>query len=114
MKANVVLALRILLGAVFIFSGVAKLDAIYQFEQGIFKAGVTNWEIIPYLSRFTIAAEIFLGICFFHKEGLKKFTIPATAIMLVIFSIHLGYTIFTEGGLSGNCGCFGEKLSMTP
>src|SRR6478736_8304995 len=99
MKANVILILRILLGGVFIFSGIAKLDSIYQFEQDIFKAGVTNWELIPYLSRGIIAAEIFLGICFFHIEGLKKFTIPATALMLIIFTFHLGYTIATEGGL---------------
>lgn len=114
-KETLILFLRILLGAVFIFSGIAKLDSIYQFEQDIFKAGVTNWNIIPYLSRFTIAAEIFLGICFFHKEGLKKFTIPATFIMLVVFTIHLIYSvIISGGGLTGNCGCFGQKLSMTP
>src|SRR5690606_39090421 len=93
---------------------IAKLDSIYQFEQDIFKAGVTNWTIIPYLSRFTIAFEILLGICFFHHEGLKRFTIPATFVMLVIFTIHLGYTIVTTGGLEGNCGCFGNKLPMTP
>ena len=113
-KNTIIVILRVLLGATFIFSGIAKLDSIFQFEQAIFKAGVSNWDLIPYLSRFTIAFEIFLGFCFFHTEGLKKFTIPATFIMLAIFCIHLGYTILTEGGLTGNCGCFGEKVPMTP
>jgi uncharacterized membrane protein YphA (DoxX/SURF4 family) len=113
-KATIVLIFRILLGGVFIFSGIAKLQSIYQFEQAIFKAGISSWEIIPYLSRFIIASEIFLGLCFFHKEGLKKFTIPATFLMLVVFTIHLGYEIITTGGLTGNCGCFGETIQMNP
>lgn len=113
-KDHIILILRVLVGVVFIFSGISKLDSIYQFEQAIFKAGVTDWAIIPYLSRFIIAFEILLGICFFHYEGLKKFTIPATFLLLVVFCIHLGYTIYTEGGNSGNCGCFGNKLPMTP
>lgn len=113
-KSTIVLILRVALGALFILSGIAKLDSIYQFEQDIFKAGVTNWDIIPYLSRFTIAFEILLGICFFHHEGLKRFSIPATFAMLVIFTIHLSYTVITAGGFEGNCGCFGNKIPMTP
>jgi uncharacterized membrane protein YphA (DoxX/SURF4 family) len=113
-QSTIILIFRVLIGAFFILSGITKLDSIYQFEQMIFKAGVTNWDIIPYLSRFTIAFEILLGICFFHHEGLKKFTIPATFLLLLVFTVHLSYTIITEGGFTGNCGCFGEKIPMTP
>ena len=34
--------------------------------------------------------------------------------MLAVFVGHLTYVTFLSGGNSGNCGCFGELLPMTP
>ena len=34
--------------------------------------------------------------------------------MLSVFIIHLSYVTFLSGGNSGNCGCFGELIPMTP
>jgi hypothetical protein len=44
---------------------------------------------------------------------LKKITIPATILLLAVFTIHLSYTTFVSGN-AGNCGCFGELIPMTP
>ena len=34
--------------------------------------------------------------------------------MLVVFTTHLSIETFMNGGTSGNCGCFGSLLPMTP
>jgi len=44
---------------------------------------------------------------------LKKFTLPVAAIVLVVFNLYLILQIVQTGN-SGNCGCFGEYIKMTP
>ena len=66
-----------------------------------------------YFSRILVGAEFALGLLLLQPHYLKRFVIPATIALLVVFSIHLTYTIVANGN-SGNCGCFGELLKMTP
>jgi len=67
----------------------------------------------PYFSRILIGIEFALGICILLPHYLKKITIPATILLLAVFTIHLTYTTFISGN-SGNCGCFGDLIPMTP
>lgn len=67
----------------------------------------------PYFSRILIGIEFALGIAILLKDYLKKITIPATILLLAVFTIHLSYTTFVSGN-AGNCGCFGELIPMTP
>ena len=69
--------------------------------------------VAPYFSRILIGIEFALGIAILLKDYLKKITIPATILLLAVFTIHLTYTTFISGN-SGNCGCFGELIPMTP
>ena len=113
-KKNLILSLRVLIGALFIFSAVAKLYPIEAFEKQLVDLGFASWSTAPFLSRAMIGFEAFLGFAFFQKNYLRSLVIPATAILLLAFCAHLGYIIYTTGGNSGNCGCFGQLLPMTP
>ncbi|MCU0428884.1 MAG: hypothetical protein MUF42_02845 [Cytophagaceae bacterium] len=114
-KLLILLILRILLCALFVFSGISKLYPVWGFEKQLVDLGFASWcDQVSYLSRAIIALEIFLGLAFLQSHYLKRFVIPATFIVLVIFCIHLTVEIFTKGANSGNCGCFGQWISMTP
>jgi thiol-disulfide isomerase/thioredoxin len=109
--------LRIFLSFVFLFSAYAKLYpsayfAITTFEmKQLVPLGFSEcWA--PYFSRFIIGAEIALGLGFLQPHFLRKLILPLSALLLVIFNIHLAYSIINEVG--GNCGCFGDLLPMTP
>lgn len=108
-----VLILRILLGAVFIFSAISKLFPIEVFELNFVYQGISGWDLAPYLSRGLIILELFLGVALLFNSLLKQFILPATFLLLFIFTVYLFYSIAKDGN-SGNCGCFGTILPMTP
>ncbi len=110
---EIVLIFRILVAVLFIFSAYTKLIPIEAFEKQLVDQGITNWCFAPILARFIISIEFFLGIAFLQNHYFKKFILPATALMLVAFCIHLSYQIITQGN-SGNCGCMGQLIPMTP
>ena len=117
-KENLSWILRLIISALFIVSAVAKLYpspyfAISTFEvKQLYPLGFSEG-FAPYFSRILIGIEFALGIAILLKDYLKKITIPATILLLSVFVIHLSYTTFISGN-SGNCGCFGELLPMTP
>ncbi len=117
-KHNLSWLIRIIIVALFIVSAVAKLYpspyfAISTFEvKQLYPLGFSE-NFAPYFSRILIGIEFALGICILLNHHLKKITIPATILLLTVFVIHLSYTTFMVGN-SGNCGCFGELLPMTP
>jgi thiol-disulfide isomerase/thioredoxin len=117
-KTQISWALRIFLSILFLFSAYAKLygmtiyGAITTFEQKqLLQIGFSQ-EMAPYFSRFILGAEIALGIGFLQPHYLRKLILPLSAILLVVFNVHLAYSILTDVG--GNCGCFGELLPMSP
>ncbi len=117
-KENISWLLRIVISVLFIVSAVAKLYpspyfAISTFEvKQLYPLGFSEG-FAPYFSRVLIGIEFALGISILLKDYLKKITIPATILLLAVFIIHLTYTTFLSGN-SGNCGCFGELIPMTP
>ena len=117
-KETISWILRLIISALFILSAVAKLYpspyfAISTFEvKQLYPLGFSEG-FAPYFSRILIGIEFALGIAILLKDYLKKITIPATILLLAVFTIHLGYTTFVSGN-AGNCGCFGELIPMTP
>ena len=117
-KETISWILRLVISALFILSAVAKLYpspyfAISTFEvKQLYPLGFSE-NVAPYFSRILIGIEFALGIAILLKDYLKKITIPATILLLAVFTIHLTYTTFISGN-SGNCGCFGELIPMTP
>jgi uncharacterized membrane protein YphA (DoxX/SURF4 family) len=111
-------ALRIIVAFLFIISAVAKLYpspyfAISTFEvKQLYPMGFSE-DMAAYFSRILIGIEFALGLLLLQPHYLKRLVIPATSLLLIVFIVHLAITTFS-GGNSGNCGCFGELLPMTP
>jgi len=113
-------SIRILISALFLVSAYAKIYpdpsfyfSITKFEYSqLYPMGFSP-ELAVYFSRVLIGIEFALGFLLLFPFNLKKVVIPATIIMLAVFSIHLTIEILT-GNNSGNCGCFGSLLPMTP
>ena len=104
--------LRVFLFALFVFSAVTKMFPIFPFEKQLVDLGFADWCLAPYLARLIIVVELGLGIALIQNHYLKRVVIPATALLLVVFCIHLSYQIAI--GQGGNCGCFGQFIEMTP
>lgn len=113
------IAIRILIAFLFIISAIAKMYpspyfAISTFEvKQLYPLGFSE-TIAPWFSRILIGIEMALGILILQNNYLKKLIIPATILLLAVFIGHLSYETFLSGGNTGNCGCFGELLPMTP
>ena len=129
-KKNISWTLRIVIALLFIVSAIAKISkgwisdfpfidfspyfAISTFEvKQLLTLGFSD-TLAPYFSRILIGIEFALGFLLLSNNFLKRITIPATVGLLSVFIIHLSYVTFLSGGNSGNCGCFGELIPMTP
>ncbi|MDZ7359108.1 MAG: DoxX family membrane protein [candidate division KSB1 bacterium] len=107
------LALRLLLGAVFIFSAVSKLLGAGLFEIAIVDQGLmATREQAAYPARLVIAFELFLGVALFFPFYLKRIILPLAIITLVAFTLLQGYQM-TLGEQTQDCGCFGALLPMS-
>ncbi len=105
--------LSILLGGVFLFSAYTKLYPIEPFEYTFVDLGVATWSTAPFIARLLIGLEFACGALLIIQFRQRRFTLPIVAGLLVIFCIYLAGIIIARGN-SGNCGCFGEYLTMTP
>ena len=110
--------LRVLVGALFIFSGAVKVvDPIgsqYKFQE-YFSASVLDLEfLIPYALPFAIlliVAEIVLGTALI--VGWKsKFTLRALLVTIVIFLFLTWYSAYYNKVT--DCGCFGDAIKLKP
>ena len=111
--------IRIIISFLFIISAIAKMYpspyfAISTFEvKQLYPLGFSDF-IAPWFSRILIGIELALGILILQNNYLKKLIIPVTILLLAVFVCHLSYVTFATGGNTGNCGCFGELIPMTP
>ena len=109
---------RIVVGALFIFSGFVKLvDPIgsqYKFQE-YFSEPVLDMEfLIPYTLLFAIVlivAEILLGVMILI--GYKsKFTVWSLLILSLVFLFLTWYSAFYNKVT--DCGCFGDAIKLSP
>lgn len=107
-----VVALRIILGILFIFSGIIKLLPIEPFEMKFVEMGIANWTTAPFLARLLIAFEVLLGILLLVNYK-PKISALSTLGLLLFFTIYLLIDLILNGN-EGNCGCFGTLIKMTP
>jgi len=113
-KQNISLVIRFLIFVLFVVSAVAKMFPIWAFEKQLVDLGLMSWCLAPYFSRALIALELALGVMIIQPHYLKRVVIPATISLLVIFCAHLTIEMVKHGAMSGNCGCFGQLIPMTP
>jgi uncharacterized membrane protein YphA (DoxX/SURF4 family) len=109
---------RILVGVLFIISGLIKLNDPLGFSyklQEYFGADVLNLPFLePYalgISIFVVVFEVVLGV--FLLIGYKpKFTIWSLLGMIVFFTFLTFYSAYFDK--VRDCGCFGDALKLTP
>jgi uncharacterized membrane protein YphA (DoxX/SURF4 family) len=111
-KDWIIVILRVIIGLLFVFSGVVKLIPIEPFELKFIELGVANWTIAPYLARFVIGGEVFLGLMLILNIK-PRLTAITTLAVLILFTLYLLFDIIKNGN-DGNCGCFGTFIVMTP
>lgn len=109
---------RILVGALFIFSGLIKLNDPIGFSyklQEYFSPDVLNIPFLePYaliISVLVVVFEVVLGV--FLLVGYKpKFTVWSLLLMIVFFTFLTFYAAFFDK--VKDCGCFGDFLKLQP
>ncbi|AUC86272.1 DoxX family protein [Polaribacter sp. ALD11] len=109
---------RVIVGALFIFSGFVKLvDPIgsqYKFQEYFSESVLNMGFLIPYALPFAIVlivAEILLGVMILI--GYKpKFTVWSLLIITLIFLFLTWYSAFYNKVT--DCGCFGDAIKLTP
>jgi uncharacterized membrane protein YphA (DoxX/SURF4 family) len=101
------------IGLLFIYSGYSKLEPIEPFEFTFVDMGIAGWRTAPFIARFMIGLEFFIGLMLIFGLFIKRITIKLTVISLILFCLYLTFVIINTGN-NGNCGCFGNKISMTP
>lgn len=107
------IVLSSLMGLLFFYSGYTKLYPIEPFEYTFVDLGIGSWALAPFIARFMIGLEFFIGAMLLFNLYLKRFTIKLTAATLVFFTLYLLFIILKDGN-NGNCGCFGNAIAMTP
>jgi hypothetical protein len=105
--------LSTLIGATFIFSAISKWPSIEQFGWTIVETTFLNWTLAEWLARILIGLELFIGVLYLAQINIRKLTFPIGQILLILFTVYLILLIIDHGN-DGNCGCFGEVVSMTP
>lgn len=104
----------ILLGGVFIFSAIVKLFPVELFEYTFVEIGVSNWKYSPIIARLFIGFEWFLGsLLLFNSWGRRKEVAIFGIFLLLFFTAYLIFQLINQGN-TGNCGCFGNFIKMTP
>ena len=106
--------LRILISILFLVSAVAKMDPIWGFEKQMIDLGIADWCSAPYFARIMLGIELAVAIAILQPHYLKKFVIPSTILLLIVFCTHLSIEMVKHGAMNGNCGCFGQLIPMTP
>ncbi|MGK9476864.1 MauE/DoxX family redox-associated membrane protein [Melioribacter sp. OK-6-Me] len=114
MNNKLTVTLKFILGALFIFSAYSKAISPGLIEIILIDHGITgSREVAALLTRLLIGFELGLGILFFLPYETRRFTLPLSTFVLIIFTLYLLYTEFILGD-SQNCGCFGSILDMSP
>jgi uncharacterized membrane protein YphA (DoxX/SURF4 family) len=112
--------IRILLGATFILSALAKIVSLNFFDELVAKQLIGDdflnkldqfyW--VQWLTRVLIAGEFMLGVAVLQERFLKSITLPVMIGLLVAFTCQVIFEaeVHNKGYIGGNCGCFGDII----
>lgn len=99
------LSLRLALGAVFLYSGYAKLATPLDFADSIATFQVLPPELVNIVAIVLPPFELLLGLTLVVGWKIRAASL-AVALLSFVFGIALGQAILR--GLSVDCGCFGS------
>jgi len=100
------LSLRLALGAVFLYSGYAKLGTPLDFADSIATFQVLPPQLINIVTMVLPPFELLLGLMLIVGWKSRAAAL-AVALLSIVFGIALGQAILR--GLSVDCGCFGSS-----
>ena len=115
-KRTIGAILLVTLAAVFFYSAWSKIysdNAFDNFSWTFLDLGISSVIAASFIAHFMIGFEIMLGLFLIGHVYLKEFTYKAVIVILSVFIIYLIIVMLRQGN-TGNCGCFGDKLAMTP
>jgi uncharacterized membrane protein YphA (DoxX/SURF4 family) len=103
----VILVLRTVLGAIFVYAGYVKLRDPWQ----LFAAGIASYEILPmWAVKITAQTlpwfEVLIGLLLMVGRWFRTSTVSTSFLLLVFFSSMV--RAFAQGK-EINCGCFGPN-----
>jgi uncharacterized membrane protein YphA (DoxX/SURF4 family) len=107
-----VLALRVALGAVFVYAAWAKLRQPWE----LFAMSIDAYKVLPYWAVVAVArtlpwAEMLLGLALMAGLWLR-ITAGAASLLLAVFFVLMVRTYLK--GLQIDCGCFGLGDPISP
>jgi hypothetical protein len=105
--------LSVLTGIVFLLSAISKLPSLEQFGWMIVETSFLGWVSAEWLARLFVGLELFLGCMMIFQFYVRKIAVPIAIFIILLFSAYLMMVIALYGN-TGNCGCFGEWIPMTP
>ena len=101
-------------GATFIYSAYTKVLPIQGFEYTIVEFTHMPWLLAALLARTLVGLEAALGLLIIvHFFGNGKWVLKTALALLIVFSTYLIY-LWAKAGNNVNCGCFGDKIWMSP
>ena len=103
--------IRIILGCVFIFSALAKLYAVDNFELYIYSQQLFGFDLSTVIARLIISAEMAIGLLLITNLYFK-ITYKITLYLLLFFSLFLAFKLIVSS--HGNCNCFGDIIILNP
>lgn len=108
---NTATTLKVLLGLMFLFSAATKFISIETFELYLFSFHILPLTLCSILARLAIGVELLLGLWLISGRW-HRWACYVTLLMLLFFTLFLGYVLLI--GRSDSCNCFGELLPLTP
>jgi hypothetical protein len=88
-------------------------NAFDAFQWSFIDLGISNAFLAGIIARVMVGLELMLGLFLLFHIYLSRFTYKAVIAILSFFIVYLIIVIIRQGN-SGNCGCFGDNISMTP
>lgn len=108
--------LLLALAAVFLFSAYSKIwdsNSFDDFRWTFLDLGINGVKTAGIIARLLIGFEFMIGLFLLCHIFLKSFTYPLTIVVLLFFIAYLVF-VLVERGNTGSCGCFGNKVQVTP
>ncbi len=102
---NVLIAIRLLLGGLFVFAGATKMLNPQTFADSIAAYQILPFAVINPIAEGLPVFECITGLFLIAGWKCRAWALAVTG-MLLIFTIGIGIGVVR--GLHNNCGCFGD------
>ena len=96
----------------FLLSAILKLRPLEPYEFYLIESHLANWDTVPFISRFFVGLELFIGVVLLAQLK-RRLALILTLVLLICFTLYLGYVVAFKPSLSEDCGCFGQHFQLT-